>query len=311
MVEQHYKYRLPDKQTQRLGLQEIGDVLDALQETELLERLWEYRPVGRRGYPLRALWRAYVSSFLLNLPSTNGLIRMLHRNEDFRTLCGFKDLPHRTTFNRFIQRLSHHTELIQKAFCRVTTEIATLLPDLGREIAVDATTVQSYSNPHRKPISDPEAGWTAKNIASSKTGKEWRWGYKLHLAADVKYGLPLGHITTSASRNDSPLLPPLMDKLQADYPWMRPQMVVADRGYDAKTNHEYLAERNILPVIHIRKNAQGSTLRGHLHREGRADLCRPGPDALHPERPNPRVSVSLRGVSPEELSERRHPVLRH
>ena len=47
------------------------------------------RPVGRQGYPLRALWRAYLLSFLLNLPHTNALIRRLHADTELRRLCGY------------------------------------------------------------------------------------------------------------------------------------------------------------------------------------------------------------------------------
>ena len=78
----------------------------SLDDSTLLARLQEYRPTGRQGYPLKALWRAYVGSFVLNLPHTNALIRRLEDDDGFRHLCGFGTLPHRTTFNRFILRLS-------------------------------------------------------------------------------------------------------------------------------------------------------------------------------------------------------------
>ena len=45
-------------------------------------RLQEYRPTGRQGYPLKALWRAYVGSFVLNLAHTNALIRRLEDDRE-------------------------------------------------------------------------------------------------------------------------------------------------------------------------------------------------------------------------------------
>ena len=85
-------------------LGELSAVFSSLDDSALLVRLQEYRPTGRQGYPLKALWRAYVGSFVLNLAHTNALIRRLEDDADFRTLCGFGDLPHRRTFNRFIRR---------------------------------------------------------------------------------------------------------------------------------------------------------------------------------------------------------------
>ena len=120
------------------------------------------------------------------------MIRRLIEDSELRSICGFGDpLPHRTTINRFIQRLSHHSDLVEACFVQITGELKKLLPDLGQEVAIDSTTVRSHSNPNRKRISDPEASWTAKNSAGAKEGgKEWFFGMKLHMVTDANYGLP-------------------------------------------------------------------------------------------------------------------------
>lgn len=232
---------------------DLKTVLTLLDDQDLLARLQAYRHTGRPGYPLQALWRAYCCSFLLNLPHTNALIRELEVNPILRELCGFDTLPHRTTFNRFIQRLSRHADLVEAAFNRLTHEIATLLPDLGREVAVDSTVVRSHSNPNRRHISDPEASWTAKTSARAKSQKEWYWGYKLHMVADSRYGIPLTQIVTTAKRSDSPELPPLIAKAQGLHAWLRPQVVTADKGYDSRQNHQHLYQQGILPIIPLRR----------------------------------------------------------
>ena len=110
---------------------------------------------------------------------------------EFRIFSGFENaLPHRTTFNRFIQRLAQHPDLVETTLTQVTKKFRALLPDLGKETAVDPTAVRSHSNPNRNRISDPEASWTAKNSAKakSKDGKEWHWGYKVHMVSDVTTG---------------------------------------------------------------------------------------------------------------------------
>ena len=86
----------------------------------MLRCLTAYKPTGDTGALAtqpRSLWRAYFCSFLLdNIHSTNDLIRELRRRPDLRALCGFEDdeLPVRTTFNRFINRLKLHLDLVEQ-----------------------------------------------------------------------------------------------------------------------------------------------------------------------------------------------------
>ena len=74
-------------------LLELESVLNTIDASVLLARLQAYRPPGRPGYPLVSLWCAYVASFVLNLPSTNALIRRLQDDAQLRLLCGFNELP--------------------------------------------------------------------------------------------------------------------------------------------------------------------------------------------------------------------------
>ena len=266
MALQHYNPQTRFAQD-LLGL--LEEIFVSLDDSALLARLQEYRPTGRQGYPLKALWRAYVGSFVLNLPHTNALIRRLEDDDGFRLLCGFGTLPHRTTFNRFILRLARHPDLVELCFVQLTAEIKALLPDLGEETAVDASVVRSHCAPNRTRISDPQASWTAKNSTQARRGgKEWRHGYKVHMIADVNYGLPLAHVVTTASRNDSPELPMVVAKTESLYPWFHPSVVIADRGYDSAANHEFLRGKDALPIIHIRRNAGGALYEGIYTEKG-------------------------------------------
>ena len=255
-------------------LGELAAIFASLHDDALLARLQEYRPTGRQGYPLKALWRAYVGSFVLNLAHTNALIRRLEDEPRFRTLCGFGALPHRRTFNRFIRRLSHHADLVEATFADLTRQLKVLVPGLGREVAVDATTVRSHCNPNRKRVSDPEASWTAKNSARAKEGgKEWHHGYKVHMVADANYGVPLAHLVTTAKRNDSPELPTVIARADALYPWFKPSAVIADRGYDSTANHEHLHGNGIIPVIHIRRSKGYAALYDGIYTEQGVPTC--------------------------------------
>jgi transposase len=55
-------------------------------------------------------------------------------------------------------------------------------------------------------------------------------------------GLPLNAVVTPGNRYDSPLLPALLDDLEADY-------VLADAGYDSKRNIALVKAMSAVPVI--------------------------------------------------------------
>ena len=141
-----------------LSSDDLRASLEALTTTSLslLETLREYRKNGRPGHSLTALWRAYLASFLINVPHTNALIRRLQDDADFRALCGFGDvLPHRTTFNRFIQRLSHHATEVEGILAGLTCRLREFLPDLGghssRGLDYRAEPQQPQPESHKRP----------------------------------------------------------------------------------------------------------------------------------------------------------------
>lgn len=239
-------------------LVELRAIFDSLPDEPLLARLRAYRPAaGRPSYPIRAMWRAYVASFVLNLANTNTLIRELRNNDRLRRLCGFradlKLLPHRRTFNRFIRRLGDHHDLVEGVIVGVTNELKARLPDMGDVVAIDSTPVRTHSDPRRG--TDPEAGWGVTHSSQSRgSNTKLVFGFKAHTLADANYGLPLTVIVTAGNRNDSPLLPPLVERAKGQYNWFAPKVAIADRGYDAASNHEALWHgHGIIPVIHMRK----------------------------------------------------------
>jgi len=66
-------------------------------------------------------------------------------------------------------------------------------------------------------------------------------GFKLHAAVN-QLGLPLRAVVTPGNRYDSPFLPKLIEDLEADY-------VLADAGYDSKTNYKAVKAIDAEPVI--------------------------------------------------------------
>ena len=167
-------------------------------------------------------------------------------------MCGISEMPHRSTFNRFLTRLSNHQDLVDQALAALTNQLKAALPGFGEKIAIDSTTIRTHSSPNRPLISDPEASWTAKTHGGNQNSKEWYFGYKQHMAVDATYGLPIVQYTTTARRSDSPELPKLLEKAASTHDWFAPTHVMADRGYDAMTNYTTAQKIGAIPIIAIR-----------------------------------------------------------
>ena len=253
MARSHYSIP-PDGRVHREQVA-LGAILDNLDVQAICDHMDEHRRNGRPGYPARAMFRAYAAAFALNLDSTNALIRLLRRDAHIRDLCGFEAaLPCRRTFNRFVRWLARHPELVESMLAGLTDKLKALLPDLGDVVAVDSTNVRTHSNPNRRRASDPEARWGVKHSPRAKVGdKEFFYGYKMHMVACATYGLPLAHIVTPGNRNDSPMLPEVMQRAGSLYGWWQPRVALADRGYDSNANHNWLDLRGVAAVIHIRR----------------------------------------------------------
>ena len=229
---------------------ELTAIYDVIDDEPLLARLAQYRWTGRPGWSLRALWRAYLAGSVLGLGTTNALVRRLQDDSALRVTCGFSDeLPSRWTFNRFISRLSHHADVVEDVLSALTDRLRELLPDFGRGIAVDSSTVRSWSNPGY--ASDPEASFTKKTKDARK--QQWWWGYKLHLATDTKYELPIAATVTTASRGDNPEVMPLLWKARERYEWFAPEYICLDAGYDAIATCEFIVRLKAAPIIPMRR----------------------------------------------------------
>ncbi len=69
-------------------------------------------------------------------------------------------------------------------------------------------------------------------------GEEWVFGYNAHVVADANYGIPLAVAVTLGNQSDTNYLTPLVEETG-----QRPDVVIADRGYDSAPNNKWLHER--------------------------------------------------------------------
>lgn len=99
------------------------------------------------------------------------------------------------------------------------------------------------------------------------------FGYKLHLMVDTLYELPVSFEMTPANEADTTHLEALLKKAGADQDKTRPEVVIADKGYDSQDNDRFIfASCQATPIIPIREvkgmqmpdicNAQGTPLCG-------------------------------------------------
>ena len=290
MAEQHFTQ--PDRHVQppKSGYGFLSAILDSLDGRPILDALHQYRRTGRKGYSLRPMWRAYLAKFILKIRYNNQLLERLRGSRKLREVCGFgEEVPSESTLSRFVSRLADHQDLVEQCLVNVTEELRGLvpavkqregrqdqpLPPLGAVVAIDSTLFESYANPNRRTlnhtVSDLDARWGLKNSAKAKDGKkEWGFGYKMHLVSDATHGVPLSFTITPANEGDSTQLPGLVNKALGSYPWIEPGAFLADRGYDSLTNHKFLFDLGIIPVIHIRKpTADDGLYDGIYSKEGK------------------------------------------
>ena len=235
-------------------------VLDALDDDAVIRKLESGRKGRRDHYPIRMLWQSLIAGKVYGISTVNGLIRELRRNGSLRRLMGIgsvDDVPRAWQYSRFIGKLSkpENLALVQEVFDRAVDALREVLPDLGESIAVDGTGIRSWCNHFAKDLSDADAGWGVRrrsNDDGSERIERW-YGYKLELAVDTKYEIPLGFEVIAANVNESPRLPVVLGHVKQRHGGLEIKCVIADKGYDSGNNCRYvLYELNALPVIPMR-----------------------------------------------------------
>lgn len=234
---------------------ELNEVFKSVPYRKVLQKIRSdktraFSPLGRPGYSLEVMLKAYLAGYRMGVKNTNDLIVRLQDNEDLRVACGFDAnelLPHRTTFNRFMNRLIKYRDVIENCLAEITGKLGELLPSFGEEVAIDLTPVHSHSDPNKKVVSDPQAGWVYKE---GKEKKKWEWGYPLHLVVDANYELPLAKQLTPATDHEKKVALPLLRKAKSELSWFSPRAVIGDPAYDKYEIFESIVkEFDAEPVI--------------------------------------------------------------
>jgi len=178
---------------------------------------------GNPGYgPLKAI-RMLVYARLKGLENDTRIVEHLKKHIQTTRNLGLSKVPNRTTVGRWWRR---YLCLLEETFRKISGMLQLVAPTTF--LIVDSTPLVD--------LYDMEAGW-------GHTSRGKFRGFKLHAAVN-QLGLPLRAVVTSGNRYDSSFLPGLIEDLEADY-------VLADAGYDSKTNKEAAKDIDAKPVIAV------------------------------------------------------------
>ncbi|MHB8470731.1 MAG: transposase [Gaiellaceae bacterium] len=134
-------------------------------------------------------------------------------------------------------------------------------PDMGREVAVDASDMPAYANgqryiynggPERQTYSDPDASWGHRSAVSTRKGGGF-YGNRLHAAVCTRTGLPLAWQVETARSHESNYVAPLLDAARAR--GFAPTIASMDMGYDNGRVYAECAEHDVVAIIPLRRNS--------------------------------------------------------
>ena len=238
---------------------ELDEVFNCIPYQKLVKAMHDdkrkkaFSPLGRPNYSFETMLKAYLASYILPVKSTNDLIRRLQENPVLTLVCGFdlaKPLPHRTTLNRFFNKLIEYQDFVTECLNEVTSKLYDLIPSFGKIVAMDTTPIHSHSHPNKNPISDPEAGFVYKGGAQGKY--KWGFGYYFHLVIDANLELPIEGKLNFWNEREKPTALPLLKKAHDALQWFSPKTVLADAGYDAYHVYEDIVnEFDAKPIINL------------------------------------------------------------
>ena len=264
------------KDVESLGdLERLKLVLENLPDENLMFILERKRKNGRNDYPIRPTWNAMIAAIVFQHKSIESLRRELLRNAQLRELCGFDVIPGlaivptSSAFSRFLRSLLEHRAEIEAIFKELVQRLGEVLPDFGKQMAMDSKAIDSLASARNRPIPEEKedgrrevdadlgvkkySGVSDNGIAWEKV-KSWV-GFKVHMLVDANYELPISYTITKASVSDAPEAHRLIEKACKDQPEIfgRCEFIMADRGYDdTRLIMKLWDQYRIKPVIDIR-----------------------------------------------------------
>lgn len=199
----------------------------------------KYHLRGKSCDPI-AIFKALLLKEMRQISSKRKLTMFLRKSEFWLRKCGFEEPPHHDTFSKFIDRVG--ADSFEQIFDYLVKRLGKVR-SIGRVVVVDSTLIKAYSRSYKNSEpADPDAKW-----GYDPNNEGWVFGYKLHLAVDAELELPLTFTVTPANVYDSVEYPNLLKKLIER--GIKPEIIIADAGYDSKKNYYLALAEDIIPII--------------------------------------------------------------
>ncbi len=244
---------------------EIRHILNSPEVAALVAELDTLRWTGRKGYGARAMLGACIVKALYALPTWTRVTDLIAEHPGLADTLG--GTPSHWACYRFAAKLRREREVLAGCVDALAASLRDQYPEMGREVAVDASDMPAYANgqrflynhgPERQAYSDPDASWGHRSAVSTRKGGGF-YGYKIHAAVCAATGLPLAWQVETAARNESLYVAPLLDAARAR--GFAPETVLADKGYDNNRVYAECDERGCAAIIPLRKGQPERKLR--------------------------------------------------
>ena len=241
------------------AVEQLQAVLDSPEIRELVEQIEGLRWTGRPGYGVRAMVGMMLAKSIYAIPTWSKATRLVAEHPALQAVIGCA--PSQWAAYRFCRTLREHSGLLADCLDATLAGLAERLPDLGREVAIDASDLPAYANGQRlkskngperkaKEYSDPDASWGHRSAVSTRKGGGF-YGYRIHAAVDVATDLPLAWRTETARENETNFVFPLIERMRDR--GLPVKVAIMDKGYDQPFIHDGCMDRGVTPVTPLRQ----------------------------------------------------------
>jgi len=202
--------------------------------------------LGRPSRKTMGILNALLAKWFQQIPSERELCRRLWTDDNLRMLCDVEaeqNPYHPSQLWRFKKRVG--ARRLQRIMGKLLMELLKGRVINGETVVLDATFVEACS---RRDPHENSRGLSDREARVGRNGRTYELGYKLHVASDAKFELPLVVIAAPANRNGKKHASALFRKALKSTK-QRMKTLVADSQYSSRKLGEQLSARNVKTVI--------------------------------------------------------------
>jgi hypothetical protein len=170
---------------------ELVGLLESPEIDQLVAELEATRWTGRPGYPIRSMVGMALAKSIYAIPTWTRTVALVSEHTALAlAITSGGDVPSVYACYRFTAKLRAFRPLLEACLDRVMASVRETHPDIGTNVAIDASDMPAYANgqrftskngPERDHYSDPDATWGHRSAISTRKGGGF-YGYRLHMA---------------------------------------------------------------------------------------------------------------------------------